>query len=423
MDRQQWCVLERRHERLDLARQAAGIEEQREGDPERDEPERPDRVAPLEDQVAGQDREPEGNRELEHVAPRAAADRDRPRDEGQPEQRHRDQAEDVGAARQRARGLGVRAADAATAIHRPLGERAAHHAGERGLGSDDEAGQGAPPVGEHHGVTDVGRKGERHEDHPDREGELACRGHQAAAAPPGGGPAGTTARTSARLSIWRTRPQFAQVRIRAWRPMPHFGQVTDELVAAGRADRLFSGVDQPVACAVRLAARVDRLPGVAERGGVRALDDRQSCPRLAHHVDDPDERHQAQQRTQQPDDEEQRQEADERSPVRDDDLAHDVQDLVPDLVQLVDDAHRGILAADRPRPRRVPAASRAARRGRGAARTPARLRARCRVPGAAAGAVGSVRRPTSLGAVLRTSIGSADGRIAGRLYRCTLVAG
>ena len=75
-------------------------------------------------------------------------------------------------------------------------------------------------------MTNECGEGQRHDDDADREQELTGPGHQAAAAPPGGGPAGWSASCSARLSILRISPQLAQVSIRACRPMPHFGQVT-----------------------------------------------------------------------------------------------------------------------------------------------------------------------------------------------------
>ena len=82
-------------------------------------------------------------------------------------------------------------------------------------------------------MPDVGGEADRDDDDAEREQELA------GAAPSGGrGAAGRRPgrdrprASSAFLSIWRIRPQLAQVWIRACRPMPHLGQVTDELVAA-----------------------------------------------------------------------------------------------------------------------------------------------------------------------------------------------
>ena len=112
----------------------------------------------------------------------------------------------------------------------PLAARSANEPlttpAKAGSGRDDHPRQGPPAVGEEHGVSDVGGEADRDDDDAEREQELAGAGHQAAAAPPGGGPTGTTARSSAFLSIWRIRPQLAQVWIRACLPMPHFGQVT-----------------------------------------------------------------------------------------------------------------------------------------------------------------------------------------------------
>ena len=61
-----------------------GVQQHREGDAGRDEPDRADRVAALEEEVAADHREREGDAELEHVAPRPAPDHDRP---GQQRQR------------------------------------------------------------------------------------------------------------------------------------------------------------------------------------------------------------------------------------------------------------------------------------------------------------------------------------------------
>src|SRR6266536_1783389 len=110
-------------------------------------------------------------------------------------------------------------------------------------------------------------------------------------------------------------------------------------VAARRTRR----VDERVREAVRQARREDRLARLVERGRLALLVVPNPRSRADDEVDDPDEHEDRQDRTQDAQDEEDRQETDERAPVRDDQLGHDLEEAVPELVQEVDDRHRRIL--------------------------------------------------------------------------------
>ena len=276
-------------------RQARRVEQDRERDADRDEPDRADRVAPLEEQVAAEHRERERDAELEHVAPRPAADDDRAQQHRGAEDDERRRRSGRRRARQRARRRRrCRARSRPPRVcARSRTSRSRRRRRPAGAATRAAARLGRPAaVGEHHGVADVRREAERDEDHADREEVRRERG--AWSAPRrwprprrrASGPAVVRTATARGLTL-RTRPQFVQVSISAEPPEAAHRADDRELVVAAVAAERAGRVDQPVAPAVGQADREDRLAAGSDLGDARALLEGHLRPRLADQVDQP----------------------------------------------------------------------------------------------------------------------------------------
>ena len=127
-------------------RQARRVEQERQRDADRDEPDRADRVAALEEEVAADHRERERDRELEHVAPRPAPDDDAAQQQRRPEGER--SATSVSPIAARDSGLGEAKVSRPPAAERArsVDERAGHDPGEGGLAgpvakADERAGR------------------------------------------------------------------------------------------------------------------------------------------------------------------------------------------------------------------------------------------------------------------------------------------
>src|SRR6185369_3444366 len=114
-------------------------------------------------------------------------------------------------------------------------------------------------------------------------------------------------------------------------------------VAAERAHR----IDQAVAGAVGVARGHDRTPEMVARRDLRALVEADLHAWFRDAVAEPGEEREAEQRTDDPDQDEHRHQGDQPGPVGDDELRDEAQEVRPHVRDLVDDAHRRILAVFR----------------------------------------------------------------------------